>query len=108
MRYFASLRNSDKIQVVSPDVGSLSNLFISGNIDYVGTRLHAGIFAMQHKIRSVILVVDNRAADMAFTYNLNTIQRDDPKLKQVINSELITDVHIDEDAIESWKCQFRS
>ena len=77
-----------------------------GNIDFVGTRLHAGIFAMQHKVRSVILAVDNRAADMAETYNLNVLRRDDPRLESVLCGDIVTDVNIDEEAIAEFKQQF--
>jgi len=39
---------------------------LAGNdsLDYVGTRLHAGIRALQHKRRGLILRVDNRATEI--------------------------------------------
>lgn len=108
MAYYNSLSNTERIKIVSPSVSAYSDLLSELDIDYVGTRLHAGIYAMQHKIRSIILVVDNRAADMAETYNLNTISRDDPDLAQHINSAFTTDVNINLDNIEAWKSQFKN
>jgi polysaccharide pyruvyl transferase WcaK-like protein len=32
---------------------------------YVGTRLHGGIFSMQHGVSALIIQVDNRAAEIA-------------------------------------------
>ena len=105
--YFKGLKNSDRVKMVSPDVASYKKLLTETDIDYVGTRLHAGIYAMQHKVRSIILVVDNRAADMAETFNINTVLRDDPTLEEKIRSQFVTDVKLDVDSIEQWKSQFK-
>ena len=104
--YFDSLQFSEKVKKVSPGIREYSKLLSEGNIDYVGTRLHAGIYAMQHKVRSIIISVDNRAADMSYTYNINTVSRGERCLEDVINSEIITNVNINEEAIKEWKSQF--
>ena len=57
-------------------------------LDYVGTRLHAGVRAMQKGRRSIILSIDNRAREMGKDYNLNVIERNDIyKLEEYIYSE---------------------
>ncbi len=77
-------------------------------IDYVGTRLHAGIYAMQKKRRSIIVAIDNRAKDMRETYALPTVDRDDiDHLAKLINGAFKTDIKINEAAIKEWKEQFR-
>lgn len=106
MKYFESLERVENIRVISPSVPAYDRLLSEGNIDFVGTRLHAGIYAMQHKVRSVILAVDNRASDMAETYNLNVLRRDDPDLEAFLCGEIVTDVNINEDAIAEFKQQF--
>ena len=106
MKYFQTLSNVESVQVVSPSVQAYGALLNEGNIDFVGTRLHAGIYAMQHKVRSVILSVDNRASDMAETYNLNVLRRDDPKIEEFLCGEIVTAVNIDEQAIAAFKQQF--
>lgn len=106
MQYFQTLANTENIRVVSPSVQAYAALLSEGDIDFVGTRLHAGIYAMQHKVRSVILSVDNRASDMAETYHLNVLRRDDPNLEATLCGEIVTDVNIDEDAIAEFKQQF--
>ena len=106
MKYFQTLSNTESVRVISPSVAAYDRLLNEGDIDFVGTRLHAGIYAMQHKVRSVILAVDNRAVDMAETYNLNVLRRDDPNLESMLCSEIVTDVNIDEQAIAMFKRQF--
>ena len=106
IKYFQTLSNIENICVVSPSVQAYGALLSEGDVDFVGTRLHAGIYAMQHKVRSVILAVDNRAADMAETYNINVLHRDDTSLETLLRGEIITDVNIDEVAIAEFKQQF--
>ena len=108
LKYFNSLNNTDNIKLIPPNLASYEKILEEGNIDYVGTRLHAGIFAMRHKIRSIILIVDNRAKDMKESYNLVAVERDQTdKLKKMIKSSFETDIRIDEDKINKWKAQFK-
>lgn len=105
--YLKSFNSVDGIELIFPNLDAYEKVLKSGEIDYVGTRLHAGIFAMRHKVRSIILVVDNRARDMKRTYNLPAIERNDiNKLERLINSLFVTDVKIDEKKIAKWKAQF--
>lgn len=105
--YLQSLKNTDGIKIISPSLDSYEQVLNSGNIDYVGTRLHAGIFAMRHKVRSVILIIDNRARDMKDTYNLVAVNRNEvDKLDKLINGSFATNVKIDSKKIKEWKAQF--
>lgn len=107
--YFKSLDNTESVRIVMPHLSAYKKVLEQGDIDYVGTRLHGGIYAMQHKVRSIILIVDNRARDMQKTYNINAIERDDvDRLEGMINSDFATDVKIDEEKINAWKSQFTS
>lgn len=95
------------IEIISPQLEAYRELLKRGGIDFVGTRLHAGIFAMQHSVRALIIIVDNRARDMQQSYNINAIERGDlDQLELKINSEFITKVQIDEEKIKVWKRQF--
>ena len=106
--YLRQLKNTENVIIVNPTLQSYKETLQKGNIDYVGTRLHAGIYAMQQKVRSIILAIDNRARDMAETYNINTIDKNEiDKLEQKINSEFSTNINIDHEKIEKWKEQFR-
>ena len=105
--YFKKFKNVNNIEIINPTLQSYKEILQRGNIDYVGTRLHAGIYAMQQKVRSIILAIDNRARDMAETYNINALDQNDlEKLEQKINSEFTTNININHDKIEEWKKQF--
>ena len=94
---------------MSPNIYAYSEVLQQG-VDYIGTRLHAGIFAMQHKVRAFILAVDNRAQDMAMTFGINSILRaledELENLKTLVEKEHITQVNIHEAEIQKWKNQF--
>lgn len=105
--YISSFDNYEKIELVSPNLKSFKEILENGNIDYVGTRLHAGIYAMQHLVRSIIIIVDNRARDMKKNYSIPTLERNNiEKLDELINCEFETDINLDFDKIEEWKNQF--
>ena len=73
----------------------------------MGTRLHAGIYAMQHKRRSIIINVDNRAKDMARTYGLHIIEREQIQdVPNYIKQEIETNIKLNVENIKKWKQQF--
>lgn len=107
LTYINSISDGGDINLVYPSLQNYKQLLLDNDIDYIGTRLHAGIYAMQHFRRSIILIVDNRAKDMSDTHNLPVINRRDLyKLDNLINSEFETKVTIEEKVINEWKSQF--
>ncbi len=107
--YLKSLISTTEIEIIPHDLKYYEEILKKPNINYVGTRLHAGIYAMKHGIRSIIISIDNRADDMKETYNLNVISRDqiDDNLSNLINSSFKTEIRINEDNIRKWKDQFK-
>ena len=106
--YFKTFKGIDKVKIISPSVEQFKKVLLTKDVDYVGTRLHAGIFAMQHFVRTIILIVDNRTRDMKETYDLIAMERNDiDQLEKMINSEFKTNIKIDEDKIQMWKSQFK-
>ena len=106
LKYLKKFKNIDKIHIIPPNLISYENVLKLG-VDYVGTRLHAGIYAMNYCCRSIIIAVDNRAREMNKTNKLNCIERDSiDDLPRIIASDIITDVHLNEDNINRWKSQF--
>lgn len=79
------------------------------DLDYVGTRLHAGIHALNYKKRSIIISIDNRAKEIAKNTNLPIIERNCiiSDLKNKINSQFITNIDLPTENIQMWKNQFR-
>ncbi len=106
--YFKEFANTEGIKTISPTLEAYRTFLQNHKCDYIGTRLHAGIFAMRHNKRSIILAVDNRTRDMKETYNLNAIERNeiDKKLEDMINAKFETKIRINMENIEKWKSQF--
>jgi polysaccharide pyruvyl transferase WcaK-like protein len=107
--YLKTLNIPENLSTIPANLDAYEEILARGGVDYVGTRLHAGIYALNHKIRSIILAVDNRATEMGRDVNLPVIQRNEMEktLEQKIQSEFITDIKIKQDNIESFKAQFR-
>ena len=99
--------DNNPIELVSPEVQSFDSLLEKEDIDYVGTRLHAGIRALQHKRRTIIISIDNRAKEMDKSFNLPILERESINdLEDMIRSDFRTNIHVPEDKIIEWKKQF--
>lgn len=105
--YLRSIIDLEEIQVIKPNLESFKKVLQNEDVDYVGTRLHGGIFALQHGKRTIILGIDNRAADMYKEININYIQYGDFQLlDKKIYSDLKTEINIPIDQINFFKNQF--
>lgn len=78
------------------------------DVDYVGTRLHGGIRALQRGRRTLIVEVDNRAAEIARDTGLPTVRRGDlPALDAWVDGAAPTRIRIPTAEIAAWKAQFK-
>ncbi len=111
LSYFRSLGIGyiDDIEVIPPSLEEYDHLLDSAqSIDYVGTRLHGGIRALQKKRRAIIIGVDNRAEEKRRDFGLSVVSRGDAVgLRKAIQSEYATDIRLPEEAIRRWIGQFR-
>ena len=102
-----ALPNAERIELVSPNLPALDRV-LDGDVDYIGTRLHAGIRALQHQNRTMIIELDNRAHEIARDTNLPTLSF--KKIDQVIDfieHPQTMDIQIPLDNIAQWKAQFK-
>lgn len=107
--YLVELGILDDVTLIAPTLAAYQRVLEQPDIDYVGTRLHAGIYAMRHKKRALIVAVDHRAVDIHETHNINVVpRRDVSELSRLIDAPLVTDVKIKQDVIDAWKGQFLS
>ena len=96
-----------QVVYLQPSLKALDEILGKPNFDYVGTRLHAGVRALQHRKRTLILSVDNRATEIAKDTNLPVVRRDDLEaIENWIQSSYETKVKIPQDRIELWRSQF--
>ena len=110
LEYLKTFRDIDDIEILGGNLFSYDKLLEDMNIDldFIGTRLHAGIRALQKKRRAIILGIDNRAAEKSKDFNLNVLSRKNiNKLEQLLKTEFETDININEKNITKWKSQFK-
>ena len=105
-RYFKMLHHQKEVQKIY-SFSQFKQVCKNGKVDYVGTRLHGGIFAMQCGIRTLIVEIDQRAEGFRLTNNINTIKRDKiQELEEILHSQIKTDIHLRNTEIKAWLSQF--
>lgn len=106
--YLDELTEPGEVIVIPRELDAYTAGLNSGDVDYAGTRLHAGIHAMNCGVRTIILAVDNRAIEMGSDFNLPVIRREDlaEKLEPMIRGQWKTDVKLPGEQISKWKGQF--
>lgn len=108
--YISSLSLDDKCIPISPTLGDYDALLDDNeDIEYVGTRLHGGIRALQHGRRTLIISIDNRAREMARDYGIPILEREDIMcLTETIKANRRTEIRLDEVSIYQFLNQFRN
>lgn len=104
---FGSLING--IKVIPANLSDFDYVLENtSSIDYVGTRLHAGIRALQKSRRSIIISVDNRAEEKRKDFNLHVISREltTDEYISIFNEVKDTSIYLPHKSIEIWKTQF--
>ncbi|SNB75088.1 Polysaccharide pyruvyl transferase family protein WcaK [Arboricoccus pini] len=97
------------IKVADPNVAYYTQTLKNEDLDFVGSRLHGGIRALQCGKRSLIMAVDNRAAEIGKDTNLPVVDRADlPAIERWIHGDDATEIHLPLDAIKQWRGQFRN
>lgn len=105
--YIKELQYEDKLSILSPNLQSFDEVLSNGDIDYIGTRLHAGIRALQKSIKAYIIAIDNRAIEMGNDFGLPIIERKNiAQLIYKIHSEYRIKLKINHKNIREWKNQF--
>ena len=104
---FVKMNNSDKVHVLQASKEAYENYLTNNDTDYVGTRLHGGVYAMRHKRRAIIIAIDERARAINEKNHLNCIEKDNiQQLDGMVNSEFATNIVMPFEEIQRWKKQF--
>lgn len=106
--YIRQLHLDGKVKILAPGLKHYDEFLKANAVDYVGTRLHGGIRALNHARRSIIISVDNRAVEISKSTNLPVIKREDisERLDRRINSCDATNIVLPQAEIDEWKAQF--
>jgi polysaccharide pyruvyl transferase WcaK-like protein len=107
--YLKNISDLNRIKIIYNNVSAFEYILQNCDVDYIGCRLHGGIFAMNNKVRSIILSIDYRSREMAESFNINLIEEKDiSTIKNKIDSEFATNINIDNNAIETFCNQFEN
>ncbi len=105
--YFYKLKNTKPVQILQASKQAYDDYLTNNDTDYVGTRLHGGVYAMRHGRRAIIIAIDERARAIDAQNHINCIDYDALEgLEPKITSEFETKVVMDFIAIRQWKSQF--
>ncbi len=105
--YLASL-GATNVKRIPPTVHRYNAFLDNEAVDFVGSRLHGGIRAMQKRKRSLILAVDNRATEISKDCNLGVLDRTDiAGIQEWIGGDRPTSITLPTDEIAVWKAQFQ-
>lgn len=108
LAYFESLDLDSSIRRLPSTLAAYDAYLASEpSTDFVGTRLHGGIRALQHGHRTLILAFDNRALEKSRDFNLPVLHEDDiDSLEDRLTSDWPTEIKIAEESIARWCDQF--
>lgn len=100
---FSNQFNLSQIELIRPNLKDFDSL-LNGGVTYIGTRLHAGIRALQKQCPSYILPVDNRAVEIAKTESLPLT---DSLLSNIVVKEKFRYQAIHRNEVSSFLSQFK-
>jgi len=108
LRYLESIGSGFEYSLLKPTCSSLDRFLEENECDYVGTRLHAGVRAIQKGRKSLIIAVDNRALEIGKDTNLPVISREllENGILNTVFSGAQEPILMPESAIEAWLEQF--
>ena len=105
-KYLDSLKTTKDIAKIY-SMQNFKEVCKSGDVDYVGTRLHGGVFAMQNGVRSLVIAIDHRARGFHESNNLNILERTEVEnLSSIMQNEMKTEIVLNQKEINAFLSQF--
>lgn len=106
-QYLHKFKNIERIKLLEASKIAYDEFLTNNDTDYVGTRLHGGIYAMRHARRAIIVAIDERTRAINAKNNLNCVERNNIKeIEDMVNSDIETNITMDFEKIKHWKSQF--
>lgn len=108
LAYIRALGYEDKLTLIESSLDAYDAVLAQEDLDYVGTRLHAGIRALSKGRRSLIISIDNRAECIAADTGLPIIKREAValELEKRLTESVATKIQLPWENISRWKSQF--
>jgi len=96
--------NVTGVQMISPTLTAFDQFLENEPVDFIGTRLHGGIRALQKGRRALIVSIDNRAEEIGRDIQLQTVKRGDiASIHHWIESAAATDILLPTVEIAAWR-----
>lgn len=96
-----------RVEFIPPNLKSFTNFLRDNHVDYIGSRLHGGIRALQQGKRTLVLAVDNRATEICRDTGLPVVERTDvASIERWITSPAPTVICLPTAKIDAWRNQF--
>jgi polysaccharide pyruvyl transferase WcaK-like protein len=106
LEYASQDLDLDGFCVLRPTLDAFDDVLSSG-CDYIGTRLHAGIRAMQKGQYARIISIDNRAAELGRGCSLPLLEDTNlPTIRKAAHEMRVVQFALPRDAIDIWRRQF--
>lgn len=108
LAYLKKLGYTDKVTLIPGTLADYDDVLTQDDLDYVGTRLHAGIRALSKGHRSLIISIDNRAECIGADTGLPILKREDVPiaLKGYVEQSSELRIKLPWENILRWKEQF--
>jgi hypothetical protein len=95
-----------RFTIAEPTLAAYDTLLAAGDTDYVGTRLHGGVRALESGAWGMIVAVDNRALEISRDTGLPVHARGErDAIRTSLERRAPLDVHLPYDEISAWKAQ---
>ncbi|MCD7820085.1 MAG: polysaccharide pyruvyl transferase family protein [Lachnospiraceae bacterium] len=107
-KYLMSLKLLNNIHILPPTLEAFNKILKDPEIEYIGTRLHGGIHALNMCKRTLIIAMDNRALEISKDTGLPIIKRNElnDRLEYMITNDRKTKITLPNENIMKWKNQF--
>lgn len=100
--------NIPGVRIIGQNLSSYDQFLASEDVDYVGSRLHGGIRALQFKKRTLVIGIDHRSAEIASDTGLPVLRRTELKeLETWVNGYVPTQINLPTENITNWKANLQ-
>lgn len=98
-----------KVYTLPRSLAAFDAFLTTNDVHYVGTRLHAGIRALQHGKRALVVAVDNRAREIAKDVGLPAVGRGDGRhLEEALTEPPVINIRLPISDIDAWRDAVRA
>ncbi len=105
LSYIKMYNKYSRLKIIDYDLNAYNDILRRKNIEYIGTRLHGGIHALNQGARTLIIAVDGRGLTIGKDTNLPIISREEAiyNLESLIITPRETEVSLPMKKIDLWR-----